>query len=318
MNCRSGLLRSLAFLASAGSTVPLLAGCAVASPEGDTASETEDALIIGQDTALAKVDSATASVRVAGLALTVEDRVGVVSGPGGVTATVKLRASRDLGSVMSFVPDDAFGVARLTGPRTIEVDLVGHELNSILSGLPLFLGITTRSGAVTRYEGRLDLAARFFDFTGDSRLWIDSDVRPVLVRGRDQNLRYRGTASALNPRAVSLDISTDDDAEPVITSTAPGRFQFDWQYPLFEIVFDIPEAAVFFNARLADGRVLSKQTHAELHVTTLGLTRLAAYDVWPSRTCTPKVARCVREAGAQPDLGHCGTYREVSPCLVGN
>ena len=306
---------ALSLLASLALGAPVLTGCAVASEE-ETAGESEEALTVGQNTAVAKVDGRTASVRVASLTLTVDDRVQVVSGPSGVTATVKLRSSRDLESVMSFVPDDAFGTARLTGPRTIEVDLAGdHELNSILSGLPLFLGIATKTGTVSRYEARVDLAARFFDFEGDSRVWIDPTIRPVLVRDGAQNLRYRGVASAVNPRAVSLDVSTDDDAEPVITSLSPGRFQFDWQYPLFQIVFDNPRDPVLFNTRLADGRLMSKRAHAELEVTTVGLTRLAAYDVWPSPTCSSKAAACVLAAGTKPDLGHCGAYREVSACL---
>ncbi len=52
-------------------------------------------------------------------------------------------ASRDLSEAFSFVPDDGFGEARLTGARTFEVVLVdGSELNTILSGLKLLVKLT--------------------------------------------------------------------------------------------------------------------------------------------------------------------------------
>lgn len=314
--------RPLASLASLGlaSLVTLLAstvlGCAADTSE-EQADDLESAVTVGQDTAFTKVDAPSAQVRVANLTLTIDDAVSVRRDGNGMTATVKLRASRDLANVFSFVPDDAFGTARLTSARTFEIDLAGgYELNTILSGLPLFVSVDTKTGATKHYEARIDLASRFFDFRGSSSIFVDAPIRPVLVREGDQNLRYRGTARA--DGATSFNISTDDDAEPTIGALGGGKFQFDWGYTLFEIVVDSPEADVFFNANLPGNRLVSKRAHAKIEVGSVGLTRLAAYDVWPSLTCAPRVKACVTAAGSRPDLGHCGTYREVSPCLVAN
>jgi len=306
---------------SLAACVPLVLGaglgCSAGAEGDDLAAEQEDAVTVGQSTAFAQVNAATAQVRVAGLTLTIDDAVVVRRDGNGMTATLKLRTSRDLVSAFSFVPDDAFGTARLTGPRTVEIDLAGgYELNSILSGLPLFVSLETKTGDVRRFEARVDLASRFFDFRGSSSLFVDAPVRPVLVRGGGDNLRYRGTARA--PQATSLSISTDDDAEPTVSALGAGRFQFDWSYPLFEIVVDSPEADVTFAANVPVNRLVTKRARAKIEVAAVGLTKLSAYDVWPSPSCAARVKACVAAAGTSPDLGHCGAYREVAPCLVGN
>ncbi|HSN99836.1 MAG TPA: hypothetical protein VLS89_16180, partial [Candidatus Nanopelagicales bacterium] len=63
----------------------------------------------------------------------------------GVRALIlRATANRYLKSVFSFVPDDAFGQANIISERRLEVVIhEGHELNTLMSGLPLFVSVET-------------------------------------------------------------------------------------------------------------------------------------------------------------------------------
>ena len=293
-----------------------LISCAAPASSGsdEEVEASEEAVSDGPATALVTTSGSETRVRAAGMSMWVES----VAAPRRVGAdlwiTMRLRTSRSLDSAMSFVPDDGFGDARLVSPRVVEVGLRGgHEINSILSGLPLFVHLHTTSGTVRDYEARLDLAPRFARFSGTSSISIDRDVRPVLVKSGTNDLRYRGRVTSSG--ASSMSVVTTDHADPVVTAAGPGAWRFDWAYDALETTADAPSDRVQLSAK-AGSTTRTKSAGLDLVVSKIGLTKESAYDVWPSPECTPAVTACIegQPAGAT-DFGDCGAYRQVSRCM---
>jgi|GEM_PF-2163181 len=311
------LVRSVvtASLLAAFASVALPA-CAAAHEEDVEVSE--DALGAGPPTALVPASSgASTRVRAGGMTVWFEGLARVAYVGAELRATLRLRTSRSLESAMSYVPDDGFGDARLVSPQVVEIDLRGgHEINTVLSGLPLFVHLRTKSGAVREYDARLDVAPRFARFTGSSTLFVHEAIKPVWSRvgAPEDPLRYRARAS--QPGATSLSAFTDDDSDPVVKSLGGGEFQLDWRYPELQLTFDYPNDPVYFAASVG-GAEKTKQAGIDLRVTQVGLTREGATTAWPTPSCAPAVRTCITAAGgmATAELGHCGTYREVSRCI---
>lgn len=308
------LVRALLFPAFLAIGVGLSACAAPASPDEEDVESLDTAATSGPATALVATSGSETRVRAAGMSLWVE----TVSVPRRVGAdvwiTVRLRTSRSLESAMSFVPDDGFGDARLVSPRVVEIDLRGgHEINSILSGLPLFVHLRAKSGAVRDYEARLDLAPRFARFAGPGAVSIDRDIRPVLVKSAADDLRYRGRVTSSG--ATSMNVYTDDDSDPEVAAVGPGAWRFDWTYSNLELASDIPTDSVFFGATTG-ASTKTKTAGIDLAVVKVGLTKDSAYDVWPPPACTPAVATCIQgKAAGATDFGDCGAYRQVKSCI---
>ncbi len=307
-------LRLLVIPAFFASAAGLGACTAPASPDDEDVESTEEAVTSGPATALIATSGSETRVRAAGMSLWVE----TVSVPRRVGAdvwiTMRLRTSRSLESAMSFVPDDGFGDARLVSPRVVEVDLRGgHEINSILSGLPLFVHLRAKSGAVRNYEARLDLAPRFARFAGSSAVSIDRDIRPVLVKSAVDDLRYRGRVTSSG--ASSMNVYTDDDSDPEVSALGSGAWRFDWTYSGLELASDIPTDPVFFGAQVG-ASTKTKTAGIDLAVVKVGLTKESAYDVWPQPGCTPAITACIQaKAPGATDFGDCGAYRQVKTCM---
>ncbi|GHH00374.1 hypothetical protein [Comamonas sp. JC664] len=225
--------------------------------------------------------------------------------------------NRYLKDVFSFVPDDAFGTASIISERRFEVVLEeGHELNTMLSGMPLFVSIDTFTGAPTRYYAQLVLSPRFFDFRGPNSIAVHENVDPVYVRnaaGTD-NLMYRGRVDSA---ATSLTV-TGPDGTPVVTRVDAGTFQLDWRYPAVYQAVDPHTDPLTFTATLNSGAVASKTARLVVRVTGLAIsTHNDPYITWPTPACQPPVYHCIH---AQPagtlDFGACGTHRQVQRCML--
>ncbi|WP_164014348.1 hypothetical protein [Pyxidicoccus trucidator] len=224
--------------------------------------------------------------------------------------------NRYIQDVFSFVPDDAFGTANVISERRFEVVLEeGHELNTMLSGLPLLVSIDTFTGSPTRYYAQIILAPRFFDFRGPTSINVFENVDPVYVRnaaGTD-NLMYRGRVDSA---ATSLTV-TAPDGVPTVSRVDADTFQLDWRYPAVHQAVDPHTIPLTFTAALNNGTVVDETARLVVRVTGLAIsTNDDPYNTWPSPACQLSVYNCIH---AQPagtlDFGACGTYRQVQRCM---
>jgi hypothetical protein len=258
--------------------------------------------------------SKTASV--GSLKLTIQGAARFESRNGQRVLVVTGSANRDLESAFSWVPDDAFGETTLLTKRKLEIVLRdGHEINSILSGLPINLSLTAKTGQTKEAYARIALAPAFARFTGSSSLQIDKPIRPIFIDSAENNLRYRGQVSATSPIA-EMSVFTDDNSGPVIARVDADTFRFDWEYAAFALAADPHTEAVHFSAELENGKTRTKHADIDVLVTSVDLTTDDPYEAWPTPPCEEAVYWCVVGArqNGQTDLGDCGDYREVSRC----
>lgn len=303
-------VRSLAILSLCSLFVACAAG---AADPGDG----DDDEAPGPGTSTAGLDSKAGPelrVRAGEMTLWV-DRIAVASRDAGgePVAVIEGRASRNLVAVSSWVPDDAFGQASLLTQRTFQIELRGgHEVNTLLSGLPIFVSLDSTTGSITHYEGKIVLAPRFASFEGAPELFIDAAVAPVWAGSAEDPLRYHGRVSTTTP-ADSLSVAAAAaDAAPTVTRTGDLEWNLAWSYAPLERAAIPATHPVTFTASL-DGRTVTKQASVELQVVEIGLTTADPREAWPS-TCDRAVLDCVRAAVGAEDLSACGSYRQVSAC----
>lgn len=270
---------------------------------------------VGPDTAEALDDgkSDVTELRVrSGVTTLWVDKVTEVDAQGAARLTIHGRTSRDLASVSSWVPEDAFGTASVVGPRSFTIVLdEGHEINTLLSGLPLLVSIETKTGNPSAYTARLELVSRLAGFKGSSKLHPSSVIEPIFVRDDENPLRYRGKLRS-DVAVSSLAILTDEAADPALIPLGQNQWHFDWTYDALALAAFPRGDAVSFSASTT-GESLVKSARFEHRVLRLAMTTKAPDSLWPSPACDPEVAACV-QATAGDDLDACGTYREVSRC----
>lgn len=254
-----------------------------------------------------KADGGELRVRAANMTLWV-DVVAEVTSEGEVAAvTLRGRTSRSLTFAQAWVPDDAFGETSLVGARSFEVVLRGgHEINSVLSGMPLFVALEVASGPHARYDARIDLAPVFRDFQGYPEIWVDAFVEPVHVGGGDA-LRYRA--------AVNLgleDVTILAGGTPDLVPLGVTRTGIDFRYADVDQVLLGGEPVGF---QSDEGDVKTARLGAA--VRSIGLTIEDPREVWPE-TCDQAVSGCVAGAVYGPELAACGSYRAVTRCALGD
>jgi hypothetical protein len=232
---------------------------------------------------------------------------------GGRALIIRATSNRYVSDVLSFVPDDVFGEASVISERRFEIVLrEGHELNTVLSGLPLFVRVTTFTGTPRSYTARIVIAPRFFDFRGSYEIWIDEKVNPIYVIQGDSNLLYRGRAHVSIPYNDWLSVTAPDGIPSVY-----GRpsYRLDWTYPKLHQAIDPHTVPLAFSTGGDDGPIAQKTARLVARVTELALTDGDAYEVWPTPDCEPAVYTCLhsKPAGTR-DFSACGTYRQVQRC----
>jgi hypothetical protein len=285
----------------------LSAGCTV--PTQDEPQDTAESAATAADTAVADVDAAgRVTVRASVLTVTFVDAGRMEIRNGESVLILNGRSSRDLDSVFAFVPDDAFGVAKLTGSRSFEVSLRGgHEINTVLSGLPLGLQIQTRHGTPRRYEAQLHVGASLGNLAGDARLRLGGPLRPVYIGDAGDPLRYRlDIQTTSTPSGLSVAAAL---AQPVqALRLSPRRYQDDWT---FDTLMGAAGSGVTFASKYGT-QTATTTANVDLRVRRLGLTSKTAEQAWPN-TCVASVSRCLSRADSA-DLSGCGSYRQITTC----
>jgi hypothetical protein len=284
-------------------------GCSGASDEG--VASVEEAVQTAEPTTAdtrPSFDSATPNngalvVRAAGLGLSV-DAVATRKGAGTeLTVTLRGRATRNLTKVASFVPDDGFGEAKLTGKRSFEVALHGgHEVNTILSGLPLYVHLevaASAAGAPTQYDAAIELVP-VLEAASDAGA-APGVLSTVYGRNAENPLLYRARVAGAAPVVV-----TGPSVPTAVRSDAAGVTLVDWSYDA------LAPALALKNAPIGFGEAKATLT---VRASRLGLTSVGVTTAWPEPTCAPEVLRCFRTTpDATPDYAACGPYRTVSLC----
>lgn len=255
-----------------------------------------------------------------GLGLRVSPAVQIEERDGAMTWRLEGRSTVALGSVASWVPDDAYGEAQLTGPRSFSITFrQPSEQNTMASGLPLFVTVSPVNGARAEaaiwFRPRVDAGAGSSSGPGASRVRPYATVRPVWVADEEVgHLEYRG-AVAVAP-GWSLEVVPEpapQEPAPQLLPLDPQRVRLAWSFAALAATVRRPAPQLQLRARRGAEASL-RSAAVEIRAVRLGLTREDPRDVWPTR-CEPAVRACLLTLPSlETDTEACGTYRQVLAC----
>lgn len=319
----SGSLASPGLALLALSALPWLPACA------DTLTE-PDIAFAEAGPSDEKADAATElRVRVDGITTWFRPTLTTYMGEGWQVFGLDGRTSRNLSSVFSFVPEDPFGEASAVSARKLHVDLADADVSQLLAGLGLRLQIVAGTKTV---HARLQVGAELGTFAGSSKLWIQRALAPVWVGGQ---VVYRTEVKApasldtlavrVGERAVAGVLAQGAGAfagSPASGSETDPSRAFAREFRV-DFAFDdvaaaaLPGGVITFQGRTASGATLTKTASLSVRVASAELTTDKPWEVWPTDSCAPEVAACVR---ATPgcglgDTATCGGARSVSLCV---
>ncbi|MDB4965638.1 MAG: hypothetical protein JWN44_1327 [Myxococcales bacterium] len=284
-----------------------LIGCS-ATVDADGPAE---ATALLDDGAKADALGANLSTQAGQLKVTVDPALTVTPIGQGFRYTVSGSTNRDLDGIQSFVPDDAFGEALLTGKRTFTVSLNDdHEINSVLSGMRLLVSFTVH-GSTTSYTAGLLFAPRFAPRSGPSQIGVDTTVGAIWYAGQ---LAYRGKLRfTVTPSVVNG--WTDQDLGPRISQSSARIYQDDWSFE--GLKSGLVAGPVHFSIVDGAGKAYFRDADVRLVVKELALTTLDPYERWPQPTCAATVQRCLDKLPyGSADTASCGRYDQVRVCRV--
>jgi hypothetical protein len=226
------------------------------------------------------------------------------------------RTNQDLSNVFSFIPDDAYAQATLTGARTFEVSFDNQsELNTLLSDFRLFVALTP-VGASEAITASLNFSPQFVGLSGSSRMLLGPVLSPVHVKGA---LTYRTQLTTLDPAAT---LSSSANAVIGKSNMTPGRFNIDFSFDSLALALDVPQTnarKVEFVATESNGSVRKKRGVLTTVLSKLELTSEDPYEFWPTQTCAVAVRNCLNSKPiGTTDFASCGTYRQVEVCGLPN
>jgi hypothetical protein len=269
--------------------------CAAPAPseEGETISIDPDA----------KTDAAT-EIKVKTTSLTVWMRPAATTRieNGRTVFVLRGRASKNLDAVTPFIADDGFAQARTLSARTFEVVLDGgHEINSMLSGLRLFLDLDVH-GSTIPYTVALELQPRYVRFSGVSSIYVTAAMKPILANG---GLVYRGRVkTGFGALVVSGARTTVRTGGPDTVWNVDAPFET----LLVDHMFTLDR----------DGGFYVKTAGVDAALSMLGITTADPQVTWADSwdyECDPEVAACVASLPqGSTDTEPCGSYRDVTRC----
>jgi hypothetical protein len=255
---------------------------------------------------LVQPDEREVKLQVAGLTVWVRASL-VWRGQAGRRWIMRGRTGGDLGAVHSFIQDDGFGRAAVVGPRSFEVELDAHELNSLLSGLRLFVQVTPRAARTAPATLMVQLGATFTEVRGAKQV----DVEPgLLAVNHGGDLRYRGYARA---RGTITAASSDGEILNLVPA-GQGRWAVDFSFERLEA-----EAASRGRTRFVVHAPERETARVDvvLGVAEAELFRGELEARYPLVSCLPAVQACLDGLpDGVLDYAGCGSYRQVAACNV--
>lgn len=225
------------------------------------------------------------------------------------------RFSRNLASVISFVPDDVFGAATAVSARKFQVAFdAGHELSTLTYGLPTLLAFST--GTSTTWTARLTWATSLTGFSGSGGIWIERALPGVFVV---DHVVYR-MRFAVPPGATEVTAEIGGVEVPVLAE-GDDEYRVDLGYDQLVVAAGAAGAGaggIVISAERADGVVISKKARAQIAVARVDTTLGDPYEVWPPASCNDEVKACVlgETACATTDTEVCGSAWEVTRCFA--
>jgi hypothetical protein len=287
-------------------------GCATGGARED---EDETAAYVGTGEAIdvddAKADEAgEIRVRADGLTVWIRPAIETREAEGQIRFVLRGRASRNLESAFSFVPDDPFGTATLVGRRAFEVELLPHEASTLFFGLPLLVSLhapgAPHDGYVVQIRGRV----RLTQFAGSRSIRIDSSIKPILVGGPTIVYRARATTSS---GYESLSVQISDGTGVDVVREHERAFRFDLTYDRLASAIHGALTPTTFTAYGSAGTV-RKTARFSAAISRVAVTYLDPYEVWPAAECDAEVLECLRSLGADTDTEVCGDAFAVTRC----
>lgn len=235
--------------------------------------------------------------------ITVFVRPELVVAPSG-SITLFGRASKDLAAVSVSVDGQALGTVRLPSVRRFEVVVSGAaDVQRLLSGAPLELGITAAVGRERAYVAQVALGARYEIVSGPRATVVEPALAPVSVGGAlALRSRFRiGTSDAITRARVEV----DGVGSVPLTREGTRAFRFDLAAPQVLVASDAAGDRVRFSAnatKVARLRISARRVE----------TRLATNPFTPA-TCADATRACLADAQGD-DLELCGSFAEVQRC----
>ncbi len=215
------------------------------------------------------------------------------------------RTSKNLQGLNSFIFDDVYGQATQLSPRKFEVVFDGrYEANSMAAGIRVLVSLYSTSG--DHVTAGFTFAPRLDGFSGSSKLFVSSVVKPVYAGGLVLRARVR---SAGQPY-----VSTQDGGYTV-SRRAGDEWNVDFTYDGFLEASDAPVARLGFAGNDDAGVLREKSALASLAVADFSITRGDAEARWPIPQCEAPVQACLDALPpGTSETESCGGYYPVTRC----
>lgn len=216
------------------------------------------------------------------------------------------RTSRNLTDGRGFIFDDVYGDFAQKSARTFELTWPVSTVRSLADGVDQFIGLsfTPSSSRPDSLTARVVVRPRITTFAGSSKIYLVSELKPVVVAGL-VSYRITGRTYGANTGVRAM----FDGVELPATRSGNQSFSIDltpdqtFAAKELQVIADFPTGGV------------DKRVTFGLGVKKLGMTSGDAYEVWPRPTCTTALKNCLLALpDGTLDLGSCGVAFEVLQC----
>jgi hypothetical protein len=301
------ILNYMHFIAASGLCVLLALGCGEASERLQTAGEDQHPrLSVGkhdgqQDIWRAEVDGVGIWIDVRWRPVVEGHRLGW-SISLGADEPISLRRAGFRDQETSWHRED---------DSTYRVELTGDQfLRALSEEVPFFEFVVDSSGAV--YSGVFEVGARFENFQGTSRAYVEPEIEAVFLGRR---LFLRGHIAC--EEGFSVDgVYRDDGAEPVMGRRQGYIWSMDWTPHAFLRAVEEQSARTTWEVRDSDDTFSKKSASVVLRVASLALREGRLRDGASSLECDREVLACLDLLEpANHDSSSCGNARQVAACL---
>ena len=267
-------MRSLVL--AAGLAALSLAACVDADvPTGEDGIGDLDEVVVDD-----KADTTEIRARIDGLTVWI-DRAVVLGNDGSRRFSLGGRTSRNLTRLDTTGRDAPAGEGRVRSARTFELQLDDAELGRVLAGAPLFVTVTTSTGAPA--TAAVWLEPRTVRTSGTSRVYLSTKLTATAAGG-DTVYRSRATVEsswgnlrATGPAGATAAVAVEDAT----------HWRADWSLTSVLAAFTSGGAPLSY-AVTKGNQVATRLAGVELVVSRLALTRRNPHDVWGA---TPSLAR---------------------------